>query len=145
MAESCTGGLIGHRLTNVPGSSDYFLASLATYSDESKISLLGVPAEIIETHGAVSAETARAMAEGVRLASGAAIGLSVTGLAGPSGGSPTKPVGLTYIGLADADSVVTEEHHLRGERPTIKERAAQAALYLLYRSLATRVTTEASK
>ena len=145
VAESCTGGLIGHRLTNVPGSSDYFVASLATYSNESKISLLGVPAEIIETHGAVSAETARAMAEGVRLASGAAIGLSVTGLAGPTGGSPTKPVGLTYIGLAEADGVVTEEHHLRGERPTIKERAAQAALYLLYRSLATHVTTEASK
>jgi len=134
-AESCTGGLIGHRITNVPGSSDYFLGSLVTYSDEAKVRLLGVPEETIREHGAVSEETARAMAEGVRKATGAEVGVSVTGIAGPTGATATKPVGLTYIGVADEAGVVVEEQRLRGDRLMVKERAAQLALYMLYRRL----------
>ena len=142
VAESCTGGLIGHRLTNVPGSSDYLLASLVTYSNESKIKLLGVPAETIREHGAVSAETAAAMAEGVRRAAEADVGLSATGIAGPTGGTPRKPVGLVYIGLCDEADTVTEEHRLRGNRVMIKERASQMALYGLYRSLRSRAAAQ---
>ena len=145
VAESCTGGLIGHRLTNVPGSSGYFLASLTAYSNESKIELLGVSEETIGEHGSVSAETAAAMAEGVRRATGADIGLSVTGIAGPEGGTPTKPVGLVFVAQADAGGTVTEELRLRGDRSMIKERAAQAALYLLYRGFRDRRTAEVSK
>lgn len=145
VAESCTGGLIGHRLTNVPGSSDYFLASLVTYSDRAKASLLNVPEETIHRHGAVSAEVARAMAEGVRDACGADIGLSVTGIAGPTGATPAKPVGLTYVGLAGAGETTAEEHRLRGNRAMVKERAAQVALYLLYRTLVERKPAEVAK
>jgi nicotinamide-nucleotide amidase len=134
-AESCTGGLIGHRITNVPGSSDYFLGSLVTYSNEAKTKLLGVPKQTLGKHGAVSEETARAMAEGVRKAVGADVGISVTGIAGPTGGTATKPVGLTYIGIADEAGCQVEEHRLRGDRLMVKERAAQMALYLLYRRL----------
>ncbi len=140
VAESCTGGLIGHRLTNVSGSSDYFLGSLVTYSDEAKIALLGVPEETIRQHGAVSAETARAMAEGVRKACRSDVGLSVTGIAGPTGGTPGKPVGLTYVGIAEDGPAAAEEHRLRGTREMVKDRAAQAALYLLYRTLKARTT-----
>ncbi len=135
VAESCTGGLIGHRLTNVSGSSDYFLASLVTYSNEEKVRLLGVPKATLAAHGAVSRETAAAMAEGVRQACQADVGLSVTGIAGPTGGTETKPVGLVYLGLSDAGGTVVEEQRLRGDRLMIKERAAQWALYLLYRRL----------
>ena len=138
VAESCTGGLIGHRITNIPGSSDYFLDSIVTYSDESKVKFLGVPEETLRQHGAVSAETAGAMAEGVWRVSGADIGLSVTGIAGPTGATPTKPVGLVYLGRSGASGTVTEELRLRGDRLTIKERAAQNALYLLYRGLRNR-------
>lgn len=138
VAESCTGGLIGHRLTDIPGSSDFLLGSLVTYSNEAKIALLGVPEETIREHGAVSAETARAMAEGVREACRSDVGLSVTGIAGPTGGSPEKPVGLTYVGIAGAGPTSVEEHRLRGGRGMVKERAAQAALYLLYRTLKAR-------
>jgi len=143
-AESCTGGLIGHRITNVPGSSDYLLASLVTYSNEAKIKFLGVPAETIAEHGAVSEETARAMAEGVRAACAADVGVAVTGIAGPTGGTPAKPVGLTYIGVADENGCVVEEHRLRGDRLMVKERVAQMALYLLYRRVRERLGQEAS-
>ena len=139
VAESCTGGLIGHRLTNVSGSSDYFLASLTVYANEAKVKLLGVPAATLEAHGAASRETAEAMAEGVRRRCGADFGLSVTGIAGPTGGSEAKPVGLVYTGLADEDGTVVEEQRLRGDRLMIKERAAQWALYLLFRRLRARV------
>ncbi len=145
IAESCTGGLVGHRITDIPGSSDYFLASLTTYSDESKVDLLGLPKETLEAHGAVSAEAAAAMAEGVRRAAGADLGLSVTGIAGPGGGTPTKPIGLVYLGRADAAGTVTEELRLRGDRLMIKERAAQLALYLLYRGLKARQAAEVVK
>jgi len=135
VAESCTGGLIGHRLTNVPGSSDYLLASLVTYHDHVKTALLGVPADTIAAHGAVSAETARAMAEGARRLCAADIGLSVTGIAGPTGATPTKPVGLTYLGLAHPRGTLAEERRFGGDRLLVKERAAQMALFLLYRHL----------
>jgi nicotinamide-nucleotide amidase len=138
VAESCTGGLIGHRITNIPGSSDYFVAGLTTYSNASKINLLGVPADTIDRHGAVSPETAEAMAEGVRRAVGADVGLSVTGIAGPTGGTPTKPVGLVYLGRADDSGTMTEELRIRGDRLMIKERAAHLALFLLYRGLKAR-------
>jgi len=134
VAESCTGGLIGHRLTNVPGSSAYFLASLVTYSNAAKTALLGVPEATIGRHGAVSRETARAMAQGVRQVCGADIGLAVTGIAGPTGATPTKETGLTYVALCDASGTTVEEHRLRGDRAMVKERAAQGALFLLYRS-----------
>jgi nicotinamide-nucleotide amidase len=135
VAESCTGGLIGHRITNVPGSSGYFLAGVTTYSNESKVKLLGVRGETLAAHGAVSPETAGEMAEGVRRATGADVGLSSTGIAGPTGGTPSKPVGLVYLGRSDGSQTVTEELRLRGDRLMIKERAAQAALFLLYRGL----------
>ncbi|MBN1459557.1 MAG: competence/damage-inducible protein A [Armatimonadetes bacterium] len=137
LAESCTGGLIGHRLTNIPGSSRYFLASLTTYSNESKTRLLGVSEELLRDHGAVSPECAAAMAEGVRRTVGADMGLSITGIAGPGGGTPEKPVGLAYVGLSQGDNTVTEELRLRGDREMIKERCAQSALYFLYRKLRT--------
>jgi nicotinamide-nucleotide amidase len=142
VAESCTGGLIGHRITNVPGSSDYFLSSVVAYSNESKVRLLDVPLDTLREHGAVSAPTAAAMAEGVRGAVGADIGLSVTGIAGPGGGTPTKPVGLVYLGRANGSETVTEELRLRGSRPMIKKRAAQLALYHLYRALRARQPAE---
>ncbi len=138
VAESCTGGLIGHHLTSVSGSSDYFLASLVTYDNSAKTALLGVPEEVLKAHGAVSPQTAQAMAEGVRQAVEADYGLAVTGVAGPTGGTEAKPVGLVFLALADADETVVEEQRLRGDRAMIKERAAQQALYLLYRRLQAR-------
>jgi PncC family amidohydrolase len=130
-AESCTGGLIAHRITNVPGSSAYYLGGFVTYANEVKESLLGVRQETLLAHGAVSEETAREMAEGARLELGADLGLSVTGICGPTGGTPTKPVGLTYIALATADSVRCERHVWQGDRLANKEQSAEAALRLV--------------
>ncbi len=136
LAESCTGGLIGHRLTQVPGSSAYVDRGIICYSNNAKIELLGVPADLIERHGAVSAEVAAAMAKGVRERSGVSVGLSVTGIAGPGGATPTKPVGLVYIGLnAENGDIVTREHRFHGDRSVIKQRSSQAALDLLRRWL----------
>ncbi|HET7910307.1 MAG TPA: competence/damage-inducible protein A [Nitrospira sp.] len=136
LAESCTGGLIGHRLTQVPGSSAYLDRGIICYSNKAKIDLLGVPEELIERHGAVSAEVAAAMAMGVRERSGVSIGLSVTGIAGPGGATATKPVGLVYVGLnADAGESITREHRFHGDRSVIKQRSSQAALDLLRRWL----------
>jgi PncC family amidohydrolase len=105
LAESCTGGLVAAALTAIPGSSGYFLGGVVSYSDEAKRDLLGVDAAVLAAHGAVSAQVARAMAEGARARFGASIAASVTGIAGPDGGSAEKPVGLTYIGVADAAGV----------------------------------------
>ncbi len=141
VAESCTGGLIGHRLTEVPGSSTYVERGVVCYSNRAKTELVGVPRELIEQHGAVSAPVAAAMAEGVRVRSGVGVGLSVTGIAGPGGGTEAKPVGLVYVGLnaaarPNAPAVaVTREHRFHGERSMIKWRASQAALDLLRRWL----------
>jgi len=140
VAESCTGGLIGHRLTNVAGSSDYFLEGVVTYSNEAKRNRLGVGGELLSRHGAVSREVATAMAEGVRRLSGADIGLSVTGIAGPAGGSREKPVGLTYIALDAAAGAWCDEFLFPQDRVRNKERAAQAALNGLRRWLIKNVT-----
>ncbi|HEX9882538.1 MAG TPA: competence/damage-inducible protein A [Desulfobaccales bacterium] len=135
VAESCTGGLIGHRLTNVPGSSDYFLGGVVSYSNEAKMDLLRVPADVLAESGAVSAEAARAMARGVREVFGAAVGLSATGIAGPSGGSPEKPVGTVYFALATPLGEEVWHYLFRGDREEIKILAAQTALDRLRRVL----------
>jgi nicotinamide-nucleotide amidase len=133
-AESCTGGLIGHRLTQVPGSSAYVDRGVICYSNRAKTELLGVPADLIDKHGAVSAEVAAAMAKGIRERAGVSAGLSVTGIAGPGGATPMKPVGLVYIGLnAETGAAITKEHRFHGDRSVIKQRSSQAALDLLRR------------
>jgi nicotinamide-nucleotide amidase len=134
-AESCSGGLLASRITDVPGSSDYFLEGFVTYSNPSKILRLDVPSVLIEAHGAVSSEVARAMAVGVRAKSGADFGLSTTGIAGPSGGTPEKPVGLVYTGLAWERSVRVEKDVFLGNRGQVKFQASQRALDILRRFL----------
>ncbi|MGV8057639.1 MAG: competence/damage-inducible protein A [Smithellaceae bacterium] len=131
VAESCTGGLITSRLTDVAGSSEYLERAAVTYSNAAKVSMLGVPGEIIEQHGAVSEETARLMAEGVRKMAGTALGLSSTGIAGPNGGSDAKPVGTVYLALSDGDKTVCRRHIYRWERQWNKMVFSQAALLLL--------------
>lgn len=134
-AESCTGGLIGHRLTQVPGSSDYVDRGVICYSNKSKSELLGVPPALIDRHGAVSAEVAAAMAKGIRERSSVSIGLSVTGIAGPGGATVTKPVGLVYVGLDAGGETVTKEYRFHGDRSVVKQRSSQAALDLVRRWL----------
>ncbi|MFW6163376.1 MAG: competence/damage-inducible protein A [Planctomycetota bacterium] len=131
IAESCTGGLIGHYLTEVPGISEFFLEDLVTYSNQAKIDLLGVQPDTLDAAGAVSEEVAAAMAEGVRRRSGADLGLSTTGIAGPTGGTATKPVGLVYCGLATEGGTRVEPMKWVGSRSVVKERAAKAALNAL--------------
>ena len=135
LAESCTGGLIADRITNISGSSEYFERGIITYSNKSKRDELGVPSELIETHGAVSREVAEAMALGIRTASGTDIGISTTGIAGPTGGSPDKPIGLVWIGYSDKDETFALQFIFGGERRIVKERAAQAALEMLRRKI----------
>lgn len=132
LAESCTGGLIGHRLTNVPGSSDYFMRGYVVYSNQAKMDCIGVKEATLRQFGAVSAETAQEMSEGVRRVSGTDYGLAVTGIAGPGGGTPEKPVGLVYISLAMDGNTKTEKHQFVGTREQIKLRASQAALRMLW-------------
>jgi len=131
MAESCTGGHISNRITNVPGSSHTFLASVVTYSNKAKTDFLDVPAEMIKAHGAVSSEVAEAMALGASARTGADIAVGVTGIAGPDGGTPEKPVGLVYIGLKTPDGITSTRNIYGGGRLQIKERAAQTALNLI--------------
>lgn len=132
VAESCTGGLIGHRLTQVPGSSAYVDRGAICYSNRAKSEMLGVPADLIAKHGAVSREVAAAMAGGIRERAGVSVGLSVTGIAGPGGATETKPVGLVYVGLdGGAGRAVTKEFRFHGDRSVIKQRSSQAALNLL--------------
>jgi nicotinamide-nucleotide amidase len=135
LAESCTGGLIGMRLTEVPGSSKYFLEGAVTYSNDAKVRTLGVPRELLEAHGAVSAETAEAMALGIRERAGSDYGLSVTGIAGPDGGSDEKPVGTVFIGYADDSGAGSIRLTLPGDRYLIRWRSSQAALDYLRRRM----------
>jgi nicotinamide-nucleotide amidase len=128
VAESCTGGLIGAKFTNISGSSKYFERGVVTYSNQAKIELLGVPQEIIDRYGAVSQEVAVLMAEGVRKLAKTDYGLSSTGIAGPTGGTPEKPVGLVYIGFASENDSFAQKFQFGGDRTTNRERAAQAAL-----------------
>jgi len=131
IAESCTGGLMTHRLTNVPGSSVYLIAAVIAYAYEAKVAALGVTWDTLNRYGAVSEETARAMARGVREKFSTTLGLAVTGIAGPGGGTPDKPVGLTCIALADATGETVERHVWKGDRIQNKEQSAEAALKLL--------------
>jgi nicotinamide-nucleotide amidase len=135
IAESCTGGLIGSRITDIAGSSEYFLEGCVTYSNDAKIRTLSVSPEIIEQHGAVSAECAEAMATGMRERAGSIHAISVTGIAGPGGGSDEKPVGTVFIGYADPDMVRSIKIVVPGDRYLIRWRASQAALDLLRRQL----------
>jgi nicotinamide-nucleotide amidase len=134
-AESCTGGLVSARLTDIPGASDVFAGGVVAYANDVKERTLGVPAEVLEKHGAVSAETAAAMAAGVRHALGAGIGLADTGIAGPGGGTEEKPVGLVYLGLDGPDGARTARFQLSGDRETIRARATALALHMLRRTL----------
>ncbi len=130
LAESCTGGLLGSMITDVPGSSDYFIAGYITYSNEVKQTLLGVPEEIIARDGAVSAACAQAMAAGARKVSGADVAIAITGIAGPAGGTPDKPVGTVYVAVDAPEGQLVERLSLRGERAAIRARSAKVALNL---------------
>jgi nicotinamide-nucleotide amidase len=136
LAESCTGGLIAHRITNVPGASAVLDCGLVTYSNEAKKNLLGVLEETLKKHGAVSAVVARQMADGVRSRHGTDFGLAVTGIAGPGGGSAEKPVGTVFVALADGARTIAEKHFNPFERETFKFVTSQQALDLLRRNLA---------
>ncbi len=135
VAESCTGGLIADRLTNVPGSSAYLERAFVAYSNAAKSAVLGVPEALIGRHGAVSREVAEAMADGVRKSAGTDIGLSTTGIAGPSGATPEKPVGLVWIGYSDNRETLALRFNFVADRLRVKQRAAQAALELVRRKI----------
>jgi len=131
LAESCTGGLVGNRITDVPGSSEYFLGSVVSYSYEAKVNLLGVSWDTLNSTGAVSRETVIEMARGARKALNADIAVSVSGIAGPGGGSDEKPVGTTWIGLAVKDDEWARMFQFSGDRVQNKAHAAEAALRML--------------
>ncbi len=135
VAESCTGGLIAGRITNIPGSSDYFERGAVTYSNEAKTEMLGVSRELIERYGAVSSEVAEAVAQGIKQAAKTDLGLSVTGIAGPGGGSEQKPVGLVHMALAAGQGMKTAEHLFPGDREQVRLRACEMALDMVRRHL----------
>jgi nicotinamide-nucleotide amidase len=135
VAESCTGGLVSDRITNVPGSSAYFRGAVVAYHNRVKTDQLGVPPATLDRHGAVSAHTARAMARGARLRLGADVGLATTGIAGPTGGSARKPVGLVFLAVADARRAIVRRCQFHGDREAVKQQAAQLGLDLLRRFL----------
>jgi nicotinamide-nucleotide amidase len=143
-AESCTGGLLGHLLTNVPGSSAYYVGGVIAYSYEAKERLLGVQHETLAAHGAVSEETAREMARGARDRLHAGVAVALTGIAGPGGGMPSKPVGLVYIALAAPEAEICEHHVWQGDRVANKKKSAEAALRLLLSFLTSETAAEPS-
>lgn len=130
-AESCTGGLVAHLITCVSGSSLYYLGGVVAYANEVKEAMLGVRRETLLAHGAVSEETALEMARGVRERLGADLGIATTGIAGPTGGTPEKPVGLVYVALSAADAQICRRHVWQGDRLANKEQSAEAALRLI--------------
>jgi nicotinamide-nucleotide amidase len=134
-AESCTGGLVAERLTNVPGSSRYFISGVICYSNASKMELAGIPPLLLEMQGAVSAEVSRGLAEGVRARAGTTIGLGVTGVAGPGGGSAEKPVGTVHIAVAGPSATEHRQFFFPGDREKIRWQASQAALDMVRREL----------
>jgi PncC family amidohydrolase len=140
LAESCTGGLVASRITNMPGSSAYFMAGLVTYSNKAKTKFLSVPDKIIARHGAVSNVVAKHMAKGVRAAAGVDIGLSITGIAGPAGGSPEKPVGTVFIALATKKEVFVRKFLFSGNRREVRKRSSEEALTMLLDYLEERLT-----
>lgn len=131
VAESCTGGLVSHLVTNVAGASSYFVGGVTAYANQAKMRLLGVKWETLENYGAVSAETVTEMARGVRTALEADIGISTSGIAGPGGGTPGKPVGTVWIGLSTPETETAWHYLWSGDRLAVKEQSAQAALALL--------------
>jgi nicotinamide-nucleotide amidase len=135
VAESCTAGLLGWRITRVAGSSSYFLGGVLCYSNEAKTELCGVPRELLDQHGAVSAEVAETLARGVMRRFSSSIGLAVTGIAGPGGGTADKPVGLVYVGISDSGQAVHFRRVLPGDREAVRERAVFFALAALRRFL----------
>jgi nicotinamide-nucleotide amidase len=135
VAESCTGGLILEKLTRISGSSAYLLGGVVAYNNSVKSGVLGVDAALLAKHGSVSGEVAEAMAAGVRKITGADIGISVTGIAGPTGGTPEKPVGLIYIGYADSSCTLSAKHQFAGTRAVIRDRTSAAAMELVRRKL----------
>jgi nicotinamide-nucleotide amidase len=132
-AESCTGGMVAERLTNIPGSSTYFVGGVVCYSNDLKANLVGVPAELIEAKGAVSPEVARSLADGIRRRTGATLGIGITGIAGPGGGTPEKPVGLVFIGIADERGPREKEFRFFGDRERVRQQATQSALDMVRR------------
>ena len=135
VAESCTGGLLAQRITSISGSSRSFLGGAIVYSNDLKTAFTGVPPSLIQTHGAVSAQVAESMARGIRENTGATLGVAITGIAGPLGGTEEKPVGLVYVALSDAKRTFSEECHFRGDRENIRLWASQKALDLVRRRL----------
>jgi nicotinamide-nucleotide amidase len=135
VAESCTAGMLGMQITRVPGSSDYFLGGILCYSNDAKTELCGVPDDLLQKYGAVSAEVAEALAQGVRSSLHSSIGLSITGIAGPGGGSSEKPVGLVYIGVSDGKHIESRHRVMPGDRESIRERSTYLALSWLRRFL----------
>ena len=135
LAESCTGGMVAQRITSVPGASAIFLGGVVAYANEIKRDVLGVSSATLAAHGAVSAETALAMAQGARRITHATVAASVTGIAGPSGTTPDKPVGLVFIGVASAQCATTERFFFSGDRAAIRAQACNAMLVLLLKSL----------
>lgn len=130
-AESCTGGLIGHTLTNVPGSSNWFQGGVIAYTNEAKTALLGVPAPLIRQYGAVSAPVAKAMAQGARKRFKSDFAIATTGIAGPTGGTPQKPIGLVFIGIALPNKTIVKKFIFKGTRLNIKSQTLEQALKLL--------------
>ena len=135
VAESCTGGLIAHRLTNIPGSSKYFKLGVVTYSNQAKKSILKIPKSLIGQKGAVSKEVAIALAKGIQKLSKTNFSLGISGIAGPGGATKNKPVGLVFIALASKEEVICEKFNFKGNRLSIKKQASDAALKLLRNSL----------
>lgn len=131
IAESCTGGLIAHTLTNISGSSDYFDRGIVSYSNEAKSELLGVPEDMLKEYGAVSEQVAKAMAEGIRTTSNVDIGIAATGIAGPTGGTKEKPVGLVYIAISTSENTVVKKFQFSGDRLQNKEITCNTALTML--------------
>lgn len=131
LAESCTGGMIAARITALPGCSGWFRGGVVAYHNDIKQQILGVPVALLEQHGAVSEVVAQAMAEGVRTLAGSDLALAVTGIAGPDGGSPEKPVGTVYISLADAHGCVTNCYHFKGNRDAVRQQTTDEAFFLL--------------
>ena len=135
VAESCTGGLIGARLTSVPGSSSYFAGGVIAYSNDLKKNLLNVPAGLLESEGAVSGPVVEAMARGGIAATGADCGISVTGVAGPDGGTEEKPVGTVWVGIALPSGTISRQYHFQGNREEVREQTVKAALELFLESI----------
>ena len=132
VAESCSGGLIADRITDVPGASGYFLGGVVAYSNGAKVACLGVSAAVLEAHGAVSGPVARELAEGARTRFGADYAVSATGIAGPSGGTAEKPVGLVFLAVARAGETRVDRHVFSGSRERVKAQTAEAALQMLW-------------